>query len=96
MDQRQSELHHSERFRAGSHAADVKHENPPLRPHGIVDDHELPQAPPRPAPSMPADLPSDDSRLDSQSLIEADQASIDVAKQLDDAGPAPEESNGAN
>lgn len=91
MDQRQSNIEPHERFRAGAHTEGLKHDNPPLRPHGVLEQHELPKGPPRDEVGKLPDLPPDDSRLDSQSLLEADQTSVDVAAQLDKAGPAPAE-----
>lgn len=38
MEQEQSNIHHSERFRAGRHTEGLVHSNPPLRPHGVADE----------------------------------------------------------
>ena len=81
MDQRQNSIEPGERFRAGKHTEGVSNHNPALRPHGVVDEAELAKAPVRPVPGLPAE-PADDSKVDSQSLLEAVQESIDVETEL--------------
>ena len=80
MDERQLAVTHDERFRAGEHTNDLAHENPPLRPPGVLDQYhpDLPKAAVKPFPGQPepADPPAHDRPI---VLVPRDATDAEIA-----------------